>query len=100
MLNTTTLASSGATTLSSGIGYSVTPATTTYYSTSCCVKKQAGVYEFIIYTFDEEDFELLDEGKIYANDEKQARELALFDFAKSDDKYDFEDLIIEVRKFN
>lgn len=90
MLNNTT----------AGIAYSVTPATTTYYGTSCCVKEQEGVYEFIIYTFNEDNFELLDEGKIYANDEKQARELALFDFAKNDDKYDFEDLIIEVRKFN
>lgn len=85
------------TTLSTGTANSLTGIT---YSNSPAITTSAGVYEFIIYTFDEEDFELLDERKIYANDEKQARELALFDFAKNDDKYGFEDLVVEVRKFN
>ena len=64
-------------------------------------KSEIGVYEYIIYTLEEGDFELLDEGKIYANSEQNAKDKVLFDFAKSEEgeDYDLEDLNIQVRLF-
>lgn len=60
-----------------------------------------GVYEYIIYLLEEGEFELLEEGKIYANCEDGAREKVLFNFAKSEEgkNWDLEDLNIEVRLF-
>ena len=72
-------------------------------SFSCTPSKLSceGVYEYIIYILEEEEFELLEEGKIYANCEDGAREKVLFDFAKSEEgkNWDLEDLNIEVRLF-
>lgn len=60
-----------------------------------------GVYEYIIYLLEEGEFELLDEGKIYANSEQNAKDKVLFEFAKSEEGEDYklEDLNIQVRLF-
>lgn len=67
-----------------------------YSSTS-----EIGVYEYIIYTLEEEKFKLLKEGKIYADSEQNAKDKVLFEFAKSEEgkDYDLEDLNIQVRFF-
>lgn len=66
-----------------------------------CLTNGAGVYEYIIYLLEKGKFELLEEGKIYANCEDGAREKVLFNFAKSEEgkNWDLEDLNIEVRRF-
>ena len=73
----------------------------TYNLLTNSLEDVVGVYEYIIYTFDEEgDFYLIDEGKIYAEGEIQAKEQVLFDFAKCDEEgFELDDIVVEVRKF-
>lgn len=80
-----------------GLGCTVTNG----YMNTPCLTSEAGVYEYIIYLLEEGEFELLEEGKIYANCEDGAREKVLFNFAKSEEgkNWDLEDLNIEVRLF-
>jgi len=79
-----------------GLGCTVT---TGYINT--CPTNRKGVYEYIIYLLEEGEFELLEEGKIYANSEDGAREKVLFNFAKSEKgkNWDLEDLNIKIRFF-
>lgn len=61
----------------------------------------SGVYEYIIYTLEKGEIELLYEGKIFADSEQNAKDKVLFEFAKSEEgeDYDLEDFNIQVRLF-
>lgn len=84
-----------------GLGCTGTLATGYMNTITPCLTSGKGVYEYIIYLLEEGEFELLEEGKIYANCEDEAREKVLFNFAKSEEgkNWDLEDLNIEVRLF-
>lgn len=81
--------------------FTTTTTNTPNFGTTTLNYSVSGVYEYIIYTLEEGEFEILDEGKIYANSEQNAKDKVLFDFAKSEEgeDYDLEDFNIQVRLF-
>lgn len=83
--------------VSTSTGHPVSINIPSMYRDTC----EIGIYEFIIYTLEDGEFELLDEGKIYANSEQNAKDKVLFEFAKSEEgeDYDLEDFNIQVRLF-
>ena len=83
--------------VSTSTGHPVSINIPSMYRDTC----EIGIYEYIIYTLEDGEFELLKEGKIYAESENEAREKVLFDFAKSEEgkELELEDLTIAVRLF-
>lgn len=81
--------------------FTTTTANIPNYVTITPCHKASGVYEYIIYILEDGEFELLDEGKIYASSEQAAKDKVLFDFAKSEEgsNWELEDLHIKVRLF-